>query len=295
MDIYIGPAGWAYEDWEGAVYPARGSAGFDRLGYLSNWFDCIEINSTFYRMPSARVCAGWAERTRGRPRFLFTVKLHRGFTHETGGPPAGAAAAFLGGIAPLSESGRLGSLLAQFPWSFRNSAAGLSRIERLVEEFAGFPIAVEVRHASWNTAAFYDFLERRGAGVCNIDQPLRRSSMPPSARSTAPTGYFRLHGLNYAAWFREGADRDERYDYLYEWRELEAWASRVSAAAARTARVFVILNNHYRGKAVCNALELKALLSGAPVDIPPPLLDAFPRLAHIARSPGAGAGMLPGF
>lgn len=295
MDIYIGPAGWAYEDWEGIVYPAPRPRGFDPLGYLSRYFDCIEINSTFYRMPSARVCAGWAARTGERPRFLFTVKLHRDFTHEPEGPSPAAAGAFRAGIAPLAESGRLGCLLAQFPWSFRNSAAGVSRLERIIESFAGLPLAVEVRHASWNTPGFYGFLAERGTGICNIDQPLFRSSMPPSARSTSPVGYFRLHGLNYSDWFREGAGRDDRYNYLYEAKELEPWVLRIEAVAARGGRVFAVLNNHYKGKAACNALELKAAVSGGPVDIPAPMREAFPRLARIARAPEPGTGTLPGF
>jgi uncharacterized protein YecE (DUF72 family) len=294
-DLHIGPAGWAYRDWEGVVYPPGKPRGFDPLGYLARYFDCVEINTTFYRMPSARVAAGWAARTRDHARFRFTVKLHRSVTHEPGGAAGEAAGEFRAGISPLVESGRLGCVLAQFPWSFKNSPEGMSRLERLIDSFSGLPVSVEVRHASWNTASFYDFLAGRGVGFCNIDQPLFPASMRPSARSTSPVGYFRLHGLNYDDWFREGAGRDARYDYLYTVEELERWASRIQSVAARVPRVYVIMNNHYKGKAACNALELKARLSGARVEAPPPLIDAFPRLRGICLPAGPDSGMLPGF
>lgn len=294
-DIHIGPAGWAYPDWEGVVYPARKPSGFDPLGYLSRYFDCVEVNATFYRMPAARSCAAWVERTRERPRFLFTVKLHHVFTHESADPPAGDAGKFRDAIAPLVGAGRLGCLLAQFPWSFRNSPRGMARLERLADAFTGLPLAVEVRHASWDTDTFRAFLSARGVGICNIDQPLFHASMPPAARSTSPVGYFRLHGLNRDDWFREGAGRDARYDYLYAEKELEPWVARIRTVGARAPRVFVILNNHYKGKAACNALELAASISGAPPAAPPPLLEAFPRLRGVCLPPAAEPGTLPGF
>lgn len=118
--------------------------------------------------------------------------------------------------------------------------------------------------------------------------------MPPAAWCTAPVGYFRLHGLNRADWFREGAGRDARYDYLYAREELEPWAGRVMEAGARAKRVFVVLNNHYKGKAACNALELAGRLSGTRPEAPPTLLEAFPRLRGVCL-PAAAPGMLPGF
>lgn len=282
MDIYVGIAGWAYADWEGTVYPTNTPRGFDPLAYLSRYFDCIEINSTFYRIPSPRAAAGWAQRVRGRARFLFTAKLHRVFTHESGDFPAAEAVRFHLGMAPLAEAGAFGCLLAQFPWSFRNTAANRSRLARLIDSFADLPLSVEVRHSSWDVPAVRRFLAERGTGLCAVDQPLFHSSMPPVAHRTSAVGYVRLHGRNRENWFREGAGRDARYDYLYTAAELEPWAARIRQFAANEGRVFVILNNHYRGKAVCNALEFAAFISGTAVEVPPTLLAAFPRLRSIA-------------
>ena len=79
--VRIGPAGWSYKDWEGIVYPPHGSR-FDHLAYLSAYFDTIEVNSSFYRIPPPTHAASWARRVTGNDRFAFTVKLYRGFTHD---------------------------------------------------------------------------------------------------------------------------------------------------------------------------------------------------------------------
>ncbi|HEU0052950.1 MAG TPA: DUF72 domain-containing protein, partial [Longimicrobium sp.] len=113
----------------------------------------------------------------------------------------------------------------------------------------------------------------RGIGFVNIDQPLFSNSIKPTSISTAPVGYVRVHGRNFRDWFRENAGRDARYDYLYTAAELEPWAERTKEIAAEppTEDVFVVTNNHYRGKAVANALMLEAMVKGEKVSAPPPL------------------------
>jgi uncharacterized protein YecE (DUF72 family) len=95
-------------------------------------------------------------------------------------------------------------------------------------------------------------------------------------------GYVRLHGQNYNDWFREDAGRDERYNYLYSDVELEAWARRIEALRGRLPSIYIIMNNHFKGQAACNALQLRARLAGLPVRVPPPLLAAFPQLKRIS-------------
>ncbi len=148
--------------------------------------------------------------------------------------------------------------------------------------FTGYPLAVEVRHSSWNTPAFYRFLSQHEIGFVNIDQPLFVRSMSPSARVTWRVAYIRLHGRNYTDWFRNCAGRDERYDYLYSMDELKEWAQRVALVVKNAREVYVITNNHFRGQAVCNAHQLQFLLSGRPVRIAETVLEAFPHLNEIA-------------
>jgi uncharacterized protein YecE (DUF72 family) len=80
--ILVGPAGWSYQDWEGQVYPKPKPRGFDPLRYLARYFDTVEINSSFYRIPAAKTTQQWVDRVSEHPDFRFTSKLWQGFTHE---------------------------------------------------------------------------------------------------------------------------------------------------------------------------------------------------------------------
>src|SRR3954451_13548924 len=117
--VRIGPAGWSYKDWEGTVYPPHGSK-FDHLAYLASFFDPIEINSPFYRIPPPTHAKSWVRRVAGNPDFKFTSKAYRNFTHERTALSEDEVKAFREYLDPLMESGRLGAILLQFPWSFRN-------------------------------------------------------------------------------------------------------------------------------------------------------------------------------
>ena len=144
--IRVGTAGWSYEDWNGIVYPARPEKGFDRLAFQAALFDSSEINSTFYRTPTPRQTRDWARRVSSNPRFSFTAKLWRGFTHERDAGDADAGA-FLSAMAPLQEEGRLGAVLVQFPISFHGGAGNRSLLDAILKRFASLPLAVEFRGA----------------------------------------------------------------------------------------------------------------------------------------------------
>jgi uncharacterized protein YecE (DUF72 family) len=280
--IRIGPAGWSYKDWEGVVYPQKPGAKFDPLTYLARFFDTIEINSSFYRPPAATSALAWAKRVADNPNFRFTAKLHRVFTHERGKATSEDEKNFREGIDPIAAAGKFGSLLLQFPWSFKNTDEERAYLIRLINRFKDYPLILEVRHASWNAPEIYEELEKREVGVCNIDQPIFKKSIRPSALTTSRLGYVRLHGRNYQNWFREKAVRDERYNYLYSAEELEPWIVRVKEVAKQAKATYVITNNHFLGKAVVNALEIKSTLEERRVPAPPPLFEKYPRLANSA-------------
>lgn len=280
--IRIGPAGWSYKDWEGTVYPKKPAKTFDPLEYLSRYFDTIEINSSFYRPPTPSTTKSWATRVAGNKTFAFTAKLYRVFTHERGKATRQDEKDFRKGMDLLAKAGKLGSLLLQFPWSFKNTADDRIYLAKLIERFSNYPLVLEVRHTSWNNEDVYEWLEERGVGVCNIDQPLFKKSIRPQALTTSPVGYVRLHGRNYQNWFREKAPRDERYNYLYSLDELDPWLVRIKQVAKNTRETYVITNNHFRGQAVVNAVEIKAAIKEKTVTAPAPLFELYPRLAESA-------------
>src|SRR4051794_361326 len=138
--IRIGPAGWSYTDWEGTVYPPHRSK-FDPLAYLAEFFDTIEINSPFYRIPPSTHAKSWIRRVGGNPDFKFTTKVFRGFTHESAELPPTDLKAFRDYLDPLAAANRLGALLLQFPWSFRNTPEGCEKLATLFSKFHDYPLA----------------------------------------------------------------------------------------------------------------------------------------------------------
>ena len=282
--VHIGPAVWSYKDWEGVVYPKKAGSKFDPLAYLAQFFDTIEINSSFYRPPTPTTTKSWARRVADSPAFTFTAKLHRVFTHERGKATVADEKAFREAMNPLVEAGKLGAILIQFPWSFKNTDEERTYLSQLIARFQEYPLVLEVRHASWNTPGVYEELEARGVGICNIDQPVFAKSIKPAAMTTSAIGYVRLHGRNYGNWFREQAPRDDRYNYLYSLDELEPWITRIREVAKQAKESYVITNNHFLGKAVVNALEIKSILGGKKVPAPLPLFEKYPQLESVAFS-----------
>jgi len=278
--VRIGPAGWSYPDWAGIVYPRSRSRRFHEAEYLSRFFDTIEINTSFYQPLQPDLVRTWISRVRGNPRFQYTAKLWRRFTHDR---DAGREEerAFKQGLKPLVDAGRLGALLLQFPWSFKWTREHREYLGALVMQFVEYPLVLEVRHSSWNCPQAFELLGDLGVGFCNIDQPIIGRSLAPTAEAVGPVGYIRLHGRNRDQWFGP-SEPHERYNYLYSMDELEPWAERTRRIAERAQATFVITNNHFEGKAVANALELTALLAGEPVAVPENLKTRYPELVTIA-------------
>ena len=274
--IRIGPAGWSYTDWEGTVYPPHGSR-FDPLSYLAQFFDTIEINSPFYRIPPPTHAKSWVRRVASNRDFKFTTKIFRGFTHDAKELKAGDVDAFRAYLDPLAGADRLGAVLLQYPWSFRNSDESREKLETLFRDFDGYPLALEVRHASFQNDDFVRFLDEHGVAWVNVDQPLFADSVKPADTVTGPVGYVRLHGRNYEKWFAH-AESWERYNYLYSNEELAPWVDRIGRIANEK-DTYVITNNHFRGQAIVNAADLQeALGQNVPAEgrLPPQLKETYP-------------------
>jgi uncharacterized protein YecE (DUF72 family) len=292
--IRIGPAGWSYTDWAGIVYPSRKPAGFHEAAFLSEYFDTIEINTSFYQPLRPEHCRNWLDLVAANPRFLFTAKLWQKFTHQA---DAGTQdeLAVRAGFDVLRGAGKLGAVLLQFPFSFHRTDENSAYLTRLLKRFSDYSLVVEVRHATWNDKSFYAMLHDRGVGFCNIDQPVIGRSMTPTERATAHVAYVRLHGRRYDTWFSDdpATPPSERYNYLYSEQELEPWAKRIEHVAKTGDSTFVITNNHFEGKGVVNALQLIHLLTREKVKVPELLRQRYPELDRIASEPPAEPLLFP--
>jgi len=246
--VLFGVAGWSYEDWKDIVYPRNCK---DTLRAVAQRVDLIEINSTFYRSPSAKNCRSWVERTEDLGT-RFTAKLPHEFTHERRFDAA-LVAEVKDGFAPLCDSGRMLGVLAQFNHEFHYGPAAVEHMARLAEAFGSdMSVFAELRHRSWNSAAALDAMRGFGVGVLDLDYPGFVGGFSRDVTScNGPGGiaYFRLHGRN-KAWFRKGAGRNEVYDWEYsasEVRQIEDRLRRIQQDAVRTV---VVANNHFHGKAM---------------------------------------------
>ncbi|HMF91251.1 MAG TPA: DUF72 domain-containing protein [Candidatus Angelobacter sp.] len=293
-NILIGTAGFSYKDWEGIVYPADlKRRKIHPVEYLAQFFDCCEINSSFYGHIRPNVGKDWCRKTVAvNPDFQFTAKLFQGFTHALHGtqPPSpfnltvspDEERLAREGLDSIAGEGKLGAVLIQFPVSFKNQDDTRDYLFALLQKFKDYPLVLEIRHESWDDPDILGKLAEMGVGFCNIDQPRLGKSLGRTEHVTAPVGYVRLHGRNYKEWF-QADNRNDRYNYLYKPTELEGWKDKIAHISRRTDKTYVIANNHHVGQAPVNALELKNMLSGKRVKAPKTLVDHYPeQLGEIA-------------
>jgi len=276
--LHCGPSGWSYEHWNGIVYPKLKRRGFHPLEDLARYFDALEINTTFYQPIRPEIARLWIRKVEQNPKFQFTAKLHRRFTHERV-LSAADIAQFKDGLWPLHKAHKLGCVLMQFPWTFRYTEENREHVIRLRRAFHEFPLATEMRHSSWTSEEALGTLIDYKIGFVNIDQAPYTKAMPPASHLTSGIGYVRLHGRNSRDWDREfgRAPRETAaHDYLYRLTELLEWKPRIEHLLAHAEQTFVFANNDVGGNAVVNALQMARLLGDDRRLAPAELVAQFP-------------------
>ena len=252
--IRIGTSGYSFKDWVGPFYP-EGTASRQMLPYYAARFPAVEVNVTYYRLPEARTFRQMETKTPGG--FEFFVKLQKELTHGRKRDPADVEA-FADSVGPLVEAGKYRGALAQFPFSFRNTAENRQYLEWLSGRYPWRPLVMEFRHDSWNREETYGLLENEGLDFCCVDEPPLEGLFPPQVRLTGETGYIRFHGRNEKTWW-EGSG-SQRYNYLYSQEELAEWVGKVRELAAQAKVTYVFFNNCHAGRAIQNARMMGDLL-----------------------------------
>jgi uncharacterized protein YecE (DUF72 family) len=260
--IYIGTSGFKFDDWKGHFYP-DGLKDKEWLSYYAQRFNCLEINSTYYKLLHPATFFHMANKV--PDQFEFTVKTYRSLTHEAGTENEPDFAMFIDSIQPLIEAEKFGCILAQFPTSFHNTPGNRDYLVKFCRHFADYPLVVEFRNREWVKDEVFEFLRERQIGWCAVDEPQFKSLMPPIVMATSPVGYVRFHGRNYRQWW--AGHSKLRYDYLYSKDELQEWIPKIQTLAQEAQKVYVFMNNCFQGQAATNAIELRDLLqeSGTPV------------------------------
>jgi len=248
-EVQLGTSGWSYKDWEGPFYP-KGEK--KKLTYYSRFFKTVEIDSTFYAYPSKGMPLGAARST--PPGFVFSAKLPKLITHEKMLDLEKGVKEdlfrFLHLMKPLIDEGKLGPLLIQLPPSF-TYAGGFRKLSGFLGALpTDVSFAAEFRNKSWlGKADTVDLLRKHNVAITTVDEPL----LPPETTTTADFAFVRWHGRGQRPW----------YNYRYRQEELEGWTEKVRAIATKTKKVYGYFNNHFRGYAIENSLQMMELLGSA--------------------------------
>jgi uncharacterized protein YecE (DUF72 family) len=285
--IRIGTASWTDKTLlASGWYPDEAKDAESRLQYYASRFPLVEVDSTYYTPPSERNSRYWAERT--PDGFLFNIKAFSLFTEH----PTRVAALykdlrpetdkrnvylkdldpkvvdevwerFLAALQPLSDAGKLGAILLQFPQWFPAGPRNREYILQCRERCAPHQVCVEFRQESWlsekNRERTLDFLRSYALPYVCVDMPQGfSSSIPPVLSATADLAVLRFHGHNDDGW--NSGDIYKRFGYLYSEEEMREWAPKVAQLGESAGETHVLLNNCYRNYAQTNARQLADLL-----------------------------------
>jgi uncharacterized protein YecE (DUF72 family) len=300
--VRVGTASWTDPTMTASTvfYPRGADSAEERLQYYASQFPLVEVDSTYYALPFPRMAELWRDRT--PPDFVFDIKAH---ALMTGQPtetkrlpksireelPVEAAdksriyardlpaelldavwQTFLDGLAPLRESGQLGSILLQYPKWFFPISASRDEILAAKERLGDTLFAVELRNGSWfnekNVERTLRFLTDNEIPFVMVDEPQGfKSSVPPVVAVTSPKlALMRFHGRNSATWEAKGITPAERFRYLYDREELAEWAPKLKDAAKNTRDMHVLMNNCYANYGSTNARELAKILGDLRAD-----------------------------
>ncbi|MCX8105674.1 MAG: DUF72 domain-containing protein [Ignavibacterium album] len=287
IKYHIGTAGWSYKDWVPNFYPKNQSAGFDWLQFYSHYFNCVEVNSTYYTYISPKIVEGWIKKVSDNDDFIFHIKLHQDFTHKRKFDEQNIKAVRYN-LDLLRKSERLGGLLIQFPYSFAFYGVSVQYIQKIKDIFPDISCFVEVRHSSWRNNRALEFFKQNNLTRCTIDQPQIGQAIPFEPIVTNDKAYIRFHGRNVEAWKKSLSDfgkeqtyeeQSSRYSYLYSPGELVEIVQKIKSIESKVKEINVIMNNHPKGDAVANAFELIHLLEEkTKVEMPETIVRAYPRL-----------------
>ena len=253
--IYTGTSGFSYDDWVGNFYP-KGMPKREWLIYYAREFNTCEVNSTYYALPKLSSVKAMVEKT--NEDFLFSIKANQEMTHQRENNAA-VFETFCQVLEPVVSAGKLGCVLAQFPYSFKPNRSNWDYLRLLRERLGELPVVIEFRNAQWLRGEVFDWLRHLDLGFCCVDEPHLPNLLPPLVEATSKVGYVRLHGRNSAKWWQH-EQAYERYDYSYSPEELSEWLPKIQKLDSIAEKTFIFANNHWRGQSVSTIRQLRIML-----------------------------------
>ncbi|MDR0290340.1 MAG: DUF72 domain-containing protein [Treponema sp.] len=255
-DLLIGTSGYDYKEWKGLFYPEKlAHARF--LEYYASQFNSLELNGTYYRMPTQEQMRKMYIRSNGQ--LMFTVKAFQDLTHaaeKSHFQPM--VAEFKKALEPLLAEHKLLCALFQFPQSFHYEKEERIYLDKLLNEVRDIPVVVEMRNAKWQNDQVYNALRQRRVGWAITDNPKLNELLKLDYVSTSDIAYMRFHGRNAKMWY--DGDNVSRYDYMYSDEELEEFVEPVKYLLQHVNIVQLFFNNHAKSQATINARKIALLL-----------------------------------
>ncbi len=293
MTIRFGTCSWTDPTLiKSGFYPKGTNTPEERLKYYAGHFDTVEVDSTYYSIPSEKVAGLWAgERT--PEGFTFHIKAYSALTGhpvDTKGIPLPVRdilpkdsfrerwvrindeealklcfRMFGSALRPIKDSGNLGVIVFQFPPWFLPKKKNYDYILKCKEYLPDEKLAIEFRHISWLVGRTKDqtmkFLRENNLTYISVDEPQFPTSPPQIAEATSDIAYIRFHGRNKENWFRKGIPTDERYNYLYSKEELKEWTGKIKRLEGLAKIIYAMFNNCHGNKAIVNAMDLKEIIN----------------------------------
>jgi uncharacterized protein YecE (DUF72 family) len=274
-EVLIGMGGWELPPFNRVFYPAKPEKGFRKLEYFSRFFNLVEVNSTFYNISlSAEQAQRWLKDVDENRKFVFTVKLYRGFTHTFDATQNDALAVHRL-LDPLRDAKKFGGLVIQFPSSFNKTSERQAHLVKLRTIFPEDQLFLDLRHISWNEKMFYQFCRENSFNLINIDLPRLPGHMSLNSLAWDGVAYFKMMGRNAEAWTQPYSS--DRYLYRYSEEELHDLVQRIKIANAR--KVYVVFHNDRQAYSLVNGRQVEHMLHPTKrLNAPANLLAFFPRL-----------------
>jgi uncharacterized protein YecE (DUF72 family) len=274
-EVLVGMGGWELPPFNRVFYPIKSEKGFRKLEYFSRFFDLVEVNSTFYNTSlSAAQAHRWLEDVSENRKFVFTVKLYRGFTHTFDATHNDALAVHRL-LDPLRDAKKFAGLVIQFPSSFNKTSERQAHLVKLRTLFPEDRLFLDLRHTTWNEKLFYQFCRENGFNLINVDLPHLPGHMPLNSFEWDGVAYFRMMGRNAEAWSRPQSG--DRYLYRYSEEELHDLIQRIKQANAH--KTYVVFHNDRQAFSLVNGRQVEHVLYPTKhLTAPASLLAAFPQL-----------------
>lgn len=282
--------GWDLLSFNKYFYPPKRPKGFRKLEYYSRYFDCVEVNSTFYNTSLGdKHSRQWLQDVSGNERFVFIVKLFRGFTH-TFQATRKDVLAVRQLLDPLLQDGKLAGLLLQFPYSFANLKERLDYVVQFKKLFPTHRLFVEVRHNSWNNPETILRLQETGLHIVNVDLPRIKHHIPLTTFASGGAAFFRFMGRNGKTWDRPWRVAEngkyivsDRYNYYYSQKELDELVEYIQKVKTKSDSTFAIFHTDPQAHSLVNGFQLRHIINKTTSKVPVPrsIVTSHPQLQNI--------------